>query len=163
MTVRSILFALLLALTGSTYACRQKVGSSTVDLLDHAYDVEQDSNDPQRRIPLRYDQAQGKRVFYEKCIWCHSDATPAGPSNRANLAPQPPLFNDGNAMNPLSDTFIRNIVTLGGSAVGKSAMMPPWGETLSPEEIRALVGYIRVMAQPPFVAPERPALDSAVK
>ena len=150
MRYRSILLGL--ALIGSVAGCRQKTKPAAVEVTSsRAYDAEQDSNDPQRLIPLHYEQAQGKRVFYEKCVWCHSDATPAGPSNRSNLTPQPPLLNDGNVINPLSDSFIRNVVTLGGSAVGKSPMMPSWGQTLKPGQIQAVVAYVRAMAQPPYL------------
>ncbi len=66
-------------------------------------------------------------------------------------------MNDGNALNSLSEEYMQNIITLGGSAVGKSAMMPPWGETLTQEEIRAIIAYARAIAQPPYRPPARPA------
>jgi mono/diheme cytochrome c family protein len=131
--------------------------------LLRAYDVEVDWNDPQRLIPLNYQQAQGKRLFYERCVWCHADSTPAGPSNRNNLNPTPALMNDGAALNPLSDEYVQNIISLGGSAVGKSAMMPPWGRALTPDEIRALMGYMRAIAQPPYQPPARPGPKYAAK
>ncbi len=122
-----------------------------------AYDAEQDWNDPPRTIPLNYQQAQGKRMFYSNCVWCHADATPAGPSNRSNLTPTPPLINDGSVLNSLSDEFLRNIIALGGSAMGKSTMMPAWGRTLTQEDIQAVIAYIRALAQPPYQAPVRPS------
>jgi len=136
-------------------ACRKQGVGAKPDPLLKAYDLETDPNDPQRPIPLNYRQAQGKRVFYNNCVWCHADATPAGPSNRSNLTPTPPLMGDGGAFNPLSDEFLQNIVTLGGSAVGKSAMMPPWGRTLTQDEIQAVIAYIRTIAQPPYQPPVR--------
>jgi mono/diheme cytochrome c family protein len=126
------------------------------DPLVKAYDTEPDWDNAQRSIPLNYEQAQGKRVFYEKCVWCHADATPAGPSNRMNLSPTPALMNDGATLNTMSDESMQNIITLGGSAMGKSAMMPAWGKTLSPEEIRAVIAFTRAIAQPPYQAPARP-------
>ena len=126
------------------------------DPLLKAYAVAQDSNDPQHQIALNYQQAQGTRVFQSDCVWCHADATPAGPSNRSNVTPAPPLIDDGAMMNPLSDEFLQNVITLGGSAMGKSAMMPPWGRTLSADDIRAVVAYIRVVAQPPYQPAARP-------
>ena len=103
-------------------------------------------------IPLNYQQAQGKRVFYQYCVWCHADATPAGPSNRSNLNPNPPLANDGATLNALSDDFMRNVITLGGAAAGKSASMPPWGKTLSQDDIEAVIAFYRAIAQPPYQA-----------
>jgi mono/diheme cytochrome c family protein len=137
-------------------SCGRKSEPEKTDPLLNAYGTQRDWNDPTRLIPLDYEQAQGKRVFYDYCVWCHADSTPAGPSNRSNLTPTPALINDGSAINPLSDTYLQNIIALGGSAVGKSAMMPPWGNTLSQEDIRALIRYIRAVARPPYRAPAKP-------
>jgi mono/diheme cytochrome c family protein len=137
-------------------SCGQKPGPAKTDPLLNAYGTQRDWNDPTRLIPLDYEQAQGKRVFYDYCVWCHADSTPAGPSNRSNLTPTPALINDGKAMNPLSDTYLQNMIALGGSAVGKSAMMPPWGNTLSPGDLRALIRYTRAVARPPYQAPAKP-------
>jgi len=112
--------------------------------------VEQDWSDPQHIIPLNYQQAQGKRLFYNQCVWCHADSTPAGPSNRSNLTPTPALMNDGATLNGMSDEFLQNIVTLGGSAMGKSAMMPAYGRTLTQDHIQALIAYARAIAQPAY-------------
>jgi len=144
-------------------ACHDKGGIAKTDPLLKAYDVELDANDPQRVIPLNYQQAQGKRVFSNTCVWCHAEATPAGPSNRSNVTPTPPLFTDGETLNPLSDEFLQNTITLGGEAMGKSTMMPPWGQTLRQDEIRALVAYIRAVAQPPYQPAARPASQYPVK
>jgi mono/diheme cytochrome c family protein len=115
-----------------------------------SYGSEGDWNNPERAIPLDYDQDQGKRIFYQQCVWCHADSTPAGPSNRSNVSPDPPLMNDGNTLNKESDVSLRKIIALGGSGVGKSAMMPPYGSTLSDEEINDLIAYIRVIAVPEY-------------
>jgi len=160
---RYIALLLLALLMANLDACRRAPPSLVVDSSIVAYDIEQDPNDPQRSIPLHYEQAEGKRIFYDKCIWCHADASPAGPSNRSNLIPQPPSLSDGNVLNSLSDGFIRNIVTLGGSALGKSPMMPPWGNTLNEKEIHAVIAYVRAVAQPPYQAPGRSSSDYGVK
>jgi mono/diheme cytochrome c family protein len=155
MNTRFAIFALALCLVVVPSAYRLRA-SAQDDALRNAYDVEPDWNDQQRLIPLNYHQAKGKRLFYQYCVWCHADSTPAGPSNRSNLNPVPPLMNDGAALNGQSDESLQKIVALGGSAVGKSAMMPPFGRTLTPGEIQALIAYTRAIAQPPFRPPEHP-------
>jgi len=139
--------------------CRHPAESVKTDPLLNAYDTEVDWTDPQHVIPLNYQQAQGKRIFYQQCVWCHADATPAGPSNRSNLKPVPPLLNDGAVLNAESEENIRNIVTLGGAALGKSAMMPAYGRMLSAEEIRSLIAFTRAIAQPPFQPSARAGLQ----
>ena len=115
-----------------------------------SYGSEVDWNNADRMLPLDYNQDQGRRIFYQQCVWCHADATPAGPSNRSNVSPDPPLMNDGNILNKESDATLRKIIALGGSAVGKSAMMPPYGGSLSEEEIDDLIAYMRVIAVPEY-------------
>ena len=154
---------LLVACAGLATSCHKKVAAEKSDPLSRAYDSEPDWNDPQRLIPLNYQQAQGKRVFYQYCVWCHADSTPAGPSNRSNLNPTPPLANDGAVLNSLSDDLLHNTIALGGSAMGKSALMPAWGNTLKPDDINAVITFYRAIAQPPYQPPARPGPQYSVR
>ena len=160
--MKRLAYAALLALVVASLASCKK-GQVPADVLARAYDVEPDWNDSSKLIPLNYTQAQGKRVFYTYCVWCHADATPAGPSNRSNVNPTPALANDGATLNPMSDELLRNTITLGGGAMGKSAMMPPWGRTLSRTEIDAVIAFMRAIAQPPYTPPVRPGPEYNVK
>jgi len=141
----------VLALSG----CKKKSSPVKLDDASTAYDTEPDWNDGAKLISLGYQEAQGKRLFYQYCVWCHADATPAGPSNRSNLTPVPPLINDGEKLNGESDESLLKIISLGGSAQGKSAMMPPYGKTLSTGEIKAVISFMRAIAQPVYQKPER--------
>jgi len=157
MRIRNLAVAALgVAALGGASGCRKHARTAKVDPLLAAYDSEADWNDSTKMIPLGYQQAQGKRVYYQYCVWCHADSTPAGPSNRSNLTPVPALLDDGATLNAESDEYLGNIITLGGSALGKSAMMPPYGRTLSPEEIRSVIAFTRAIAQPPYQPPGRP-------
>jgi mono/diheme cytochrome c family protein len=119
-----------------------------------SYGTEADWNNPDHVYALNYSQDQGRRIFYQHCVWCHADSTPAGPSNRSNVTPEPPLLNDSAALSKETDATLRNMIAKGGSGVGKSAMMPPYGGTLTSDEIDDVVAYIRVIAAP---APPKPA------
>jgi mono/diheme cytochrome c family protein len=153
---------LMMTLAGVS-GCRKHAETVKADPLLSAYDTEADWTDAQRVIPLNYQQAQGKRIFYQQCVWCHADATPAGPSNRSSLTPVPLLLNDGATLNPEGDEYMQNIVTLGGTAMGKSAMMPPYGRMLSAEEIRSVIAFTRAIAQPPYQPPARAGSQYSVK
>jgi mono/diheme cytochrome c family protein len=144
--------ACVLALCG----CRKSAAAVQPDEAFGSYDKEADWNDATKLLNLGYDESQGKRIFYQYCVWCHADATPAGPSNRSNVTPAPPLMNDGDKLNGESDEYMQNIITLGGSALGKSAMMPPYGKTLSAAEIKAVIAFTRAIAQPAYQKPGRP-------
>jgi len=160
---RNLLFTVGLIALVSLSGCRKPAAAAKADPLLAAYDSEPDWSDATKSVSLRYQEGQGKRIFYQYCVWCHADATPAGPSNRSNLTPVPPLLNDGATLNSESDEFMQNIITLGGSAMGKSAMMPPYGRTLSAEEIRSVIAFTRAIAQPPFQPPGRPGSQYSVK
>jgi mono/diheme cytochrome c family protein len=147
--VGSVFCALLL------FGCKKSAAIVEPVQAFGAYDTEPDWNDNSKLLNLGYQESQGKRVFYQYCVWCHADATPAGPSNRSNLTPMPPLMNEGEKLNGESDDYMQNIITLGGSALGKSAMMPPYGKTLSPGEIKAVIAFTRAIAQPPYQKPGR--------
>ena len=154
---------LLLTTFVSISGCRKHAQTVKADPLLVVYDTEADWNDAKRIIPLSYQQAQGRRIFYQQCVWCHADATPAGPSNRSNLTPVPPLLNDGATLNLESDEYVQNIITLGGTAMGKSAMMPPYGRMLSAEEIRCVIAFTRAIAQPPYQPPARAGSQYSAK
>lgn len=149
----------VLALSG----CKKSAAAVNPDTAFGVYDTEADWNDNTKLVNLGYQEAQGKRVFYLYCVWCHADASPAGPSNRSNVTPTPPLMNDGDKLNGESDEFMQNIITLGGSALGKSAMMPPYGKTLSAEEIKAVIAFARAIAQPAYQKPGRPGSQYTTK
>jgi len=148
-----------LALSG----CKKSSTAVSPDAAFGVYDTEPDWNDNTKLVNLGFQESQGKRVFYLYCVWCHADASPAGPSNRSNVSPQPPLMNDGDKLNSESDEYLQNIITLGGSALGKSAMMPPYGKTITTEEIRALIAFTRAIAQPAYQRRGRPGSQYATK
>ncbi len=158
----ALLLVIVLA-AGLATSCRENRAAPAPDPLAQAYDSEPDWNDSTKLIPLNYQQAQGKRVFYQYCVWCHADSTPAGPSNRSNLNPNPPLASDGSTLNALSDDFLLSVITMGGAAAGKSPSMPPWGKTLSPNDIQAVITFYRAIAQPPYQAPARPGPKYSVR
>ncbi len=144
------------------HGCRKQTVTSAPPQLA-SYDSEVDWGDSQKVIALGYQEAQGRRVFYQYCVWCHADASPAGPSNRSNLTPVPALLNDGSVLNAQSDEYLQNIITLGGSAMGKSAMMPPYGKTLAPNDIKAVIAFTRAIAQPPYQSAAQPGSQYSPK
>ena len=128
MKPKLIIALLLVACASLTTACHKRVATEKPDPLSRAYDSEPDWNDPQRVIPLNYQQAQGKRVFYQYCVWCHADSTPAGPSNRSNLNPMPPLASDGAVFNSLSDETASQHHCSGGERSGEIRPYAPVGQ-----------------------------------
>jgi mono/diheme cytochrome c family protein len=104
-----------------------------------------------REIALGYQQTLGKALNDQYCIRCHdSESTAERVSNLDNLSPAPHQFTDGATLNPMTDTDLTNMIAYGGVAVHKSPEMPAYGATLKPAEIRAVLSYMRAVADPPY-------------
>jgi mono/diheme cytochrome c family protein len=104
-----------------------------------------------REIALGYEATLGRTLNEQYCIRCHDpESTPERVSNMDNLSPAPHQFSDGATYNRLQDTDLINLINRGGLAAGKSTQMPPYSSTLTPAETRALLAYIRAVADPPY-------------
>ena len=102
-------------------------------------------------IALGYQQTLGRRLNDQYCDRCHnSESTAERVSNYDNLEVKPHPFSEGDTLNKLSDTDLIAIITNGGPALQKSALMPAWGNTLSKSEVQALIAYIRAVSDPPW-------------
>ena len=105
-----------------------------------------------REIALGYQEKLGKEVSEKYCTVCHDpESTPEKVSNFDNLTPPAPhQFTDGNALNPMSDAELIKIIADGGPALGKSPQTPAYRRTLTMAEIKAVVAYLRAVADPPY-------------
>ncbi len=85
-----------------------------------------------------------EKVFKFYCAQCHGlDGKGKGPNVTKDFATSPRNFTDAKEMNKLTDADVKTAIKDGGPAVSKSELMPPWGKTLTAEEIDGLVGHIR--------------------
>jgi mono/diheme cytochrome c family protein len=105
-----------------------------------------------REIALGYQEKLGKEVSEKYCTVCHDpESTPERVSNFDNLAPPSPhQFTDGNTLNQMSDRDLIKIIADGGPALGKSPQTPAYRGTLTATEIKAVVAYLRAVAEPPY-------------
>ncbi len=98
-----------------------------------------------------YQQQVGYEVNEKYCARCHnSESSAERVSNYDNLAVKPHSFADGNALNKFSDSDLNAIITHGGPALNRSALMPPYGWTLSKAKTQAVIAYIRLVSDPPY-------------
>jgi mono/diheme cytochrome c family protein len=101
------------------------------------------------------DQAEGKKLYGSYCSTCHGDNGKGDGLASKSLPAKPVDHTNGTVMNQLSDKFLFDIISKGGSAVGKSAFMPGWGSQLNEKQIRDVIAYVRSIADPPYKAPEK--------
>ncbi len=88
--------------------------------------------------------ADTEQLFKFYCAQCHGlEGKGDGPNVGKEFPVDPRNFTNVDEMEKLSDADIKNVILDGGPSASKSAMMPPWGKTLTDEEVDALVKYLR--------------------
>ena len=101
-------------------------------------------------IALGYQQTLGRHLNDQYCERCHNpESTVERVSNYDNLEIKPHPFTEGDTLNRISDADLAAIISHGGTALNKSALMPAWGNTLSKSDVQALISYIRAVSDPP--------------
>ena len=96
--------------------------------------------------------AEGKKLYVSYCSTCHGEKGKGDGLAAGSLPVKPADHTNGAIMNQLSDQFLVDIISKGGSAVGKSSFMPPWGSSIDGKQIRDIVAYLRTIADPPYNA-----------
>ncbi|MGA2050301.1 MAG: c-type cytochrome [Terracidiphilus sp.] len=100
---------------------------------------------------LGYQQRVGSILADKYCNRCHDPESSAERvSNHDNLEVKPHAFTEGDTLNKMSDADLTSIILHGGPALNRSALMPPYGNTLTAADVRALIAYTRAVADPPY-------------
>lgn len=124
---------------------RYQIVASTADMAGKRPEVRIEE------IALGYQERLGQQLSAIHCVRCHEpESTPERVSNHDNLNAKPHAFNDGAALNPISDANLVAFISRGGAALNKSAEMPPYANRLTKAEIEALAAYIRAVSDPPY-------------
>jgi cytochrome c553 len=91
---------------------------------------------------------EARRVFQTLCATCHgSEGKGNGPAS-SGLDPKPRDYTDKAWQATVTDDQLRQIITLGGQAVGKSAVMPGSPQLKGqPEVVDELVKIIRAFGK----------------
>ncbi len=102
-------------------------------------------------IALGYQQQLGFVLADKYCNRCHDPESSAERvSNYDNLEVKPHPFTEGDTYNKMSDADLLAITQHGGPALNRSALMPPYANTLSPSDLQAILAFIRVVSDPPY-------------
>ena len=97
------------------------------------------------------ESSAGRQLFVHHCAACHGSegrgdgALAAGLKARHNV--QPRNLTDSTYIAKKTDRDLFMTITLGGGHVGKSPYMPVWAGYLTPEQVKDLVSYIRVISR----------------
>jgi mono/diheme cytochrome c family protein len=91
--------------------------------------------------------AAGERDYATYCAPCHGPRGGGDGPLAAMLVAKPARHSDAAFMNALSDEYLLRLLKQGGPALGKSSLMGAWGRTLSEEQLRDLVAFMRSLAR----------------
>ena len=90
-------------------------------------------------------QLRGGKVYKHYCAICHGYEGQGNGFNSTNLAVPPRDFSNPPFWREATDEHLLLTVSKGGTAVGKSVLMQPWGRTLTDSQIRDIVAFLRAM------------------
>ncbi len=100
---------------------------------------------------LSAQEARGHRVFLQRCATCHGPQGRGDGQNAYNLDPPPPDFQESLAKLPVADR--RKVIEGGTAALGRSALCPPWGRSLGPDDVEALLAWLEAASRAQVVEP----------
>ncbi len=91
---------------------------------------------------LRGDPARGKALHLQDCAECHGE-TGKVDVIVMHMDEPPKDQSDPTYMGTLTDAFLYLAICRGGVPVGRSIVMPAWGDYYSDQDIKDLVAHIR--------------------
>jgi cytochrome c oxidase cbb3-type subunit III len=94
------------------------------------------------------DAVKGKEIYDQLCWRCHGRLGKSdGPVSSA-MDPRPRDLTDHAYMSKVSDDDLLAVIKGGGAVVGKSPAMMAFKDTLSDDEIRDVMAFIRTLCCP---------------
>ena len=125
---------------------KPRLDSATKSLIV-AYLIRNAPNVPAERPALNSPlTTQSSQQLYVKwCSGCHGPTGAGDGPNARYLPVKPAVHRDAVAMAKRPDDSLYDAIAGGGAIMGKSPRMPAFAGSLTPAEIRALVGYIRTL------------------
>jgi cytochrome c oxidase cbb3-type subunit 3 len=84
----------------------------------------------------------GRAIFLGRCALCHGKKG-KGDGKMARIIKNPPPFNL--TQSRIDGQYLRDIISKGGEAMGRSPKMPPWGKDLNDKEIESVIIYLKTL------------------
>lgn len=91
--------------------------------------------------------AKDEKLYSYYCTPCHGIKGDGNGFNAKNLDPRPANHANPNLMTKRTDEELFDAINGGGKRVGKSTLMPPWGNTFDKAQIESLVSYLRKLCR----------------
>jgi mono/diheme cytochrome c family protein len=87
----------------------------------------------------------GKQIFAQVCTPCHGEGGKGDGPAAAALNPKPRNLTEPGYLTSLDDRYLFELISRGGVAVGKSAMMPPQ-PSLAASDIGNVVAFVKTLS-----------------
>jgi mono/diheme cytochrome c family protein len=95
-------------------------------------------------------RTEAKQIFETRCYTCHGMKGLGDGPGSAALNPKPRNFTDPAWQASVTDDHINKIILYGGTAVGRSPMMPGNPDLIAkPDLVAALAQHVRSLGQKP--------------
>jgi len=92
-------------------------------------------------------EQRGANIYAYYCSVCHGKTGEGDGINSFQLSTPPAKHADAAFMSTLSDEDIANVIKGGGTELGRSPLMPPWGRVLNNRDVVDLVTFIRTLSK----------------
>ena len=89
----------------------------------------------------------GARLYARYCAGCHGAAGGGDGPNARFLPVRPAVHASADEMGRRTDDRLYDAIAAGGESLGRSPRMPPFGATLAPAQIEALVRHVRTLCR----------------
>ncbi len=90
---------------------------------------------------------RARELYSRYCSVCHGQYGKGDGFNSYNLNPKPISFTDSIFVARIDSELIQETITKGGVAVGLSSIMPPWGRTLTKNDIELLTAHVELLSK----------------
>jgi mono/diheme cytochrome c family protein len=105
---------------------------------------------PPEQLPLpaydpQADSLDAKVLYGRYCVPCHGEEGRGDGPNAEFLPVEPASHADAEYMSGRPDDSLFDAISVGGYIMNRSPTMPPFGETLTREQIWSLVRYLRTL------------------
>ena len=108
--------------------------------------------DTEKALTLLHEQAKlqkpslrvGRGIFLGRCALCHGKDGD-GKGKMARIIKDPPPFNLTQSRVP--EAYLKEMISKGGKAMGRSPRMPPFGTDLSDSEIDSVIIYLKTLRE----------------
>jgi mono/diheme cytochrome c family protein len=131
---------IVFAFAGLTFACKKEEPAPQPQPAEPAQVAQ-----PVQAAPNH--AAAARKLFKSRCTVCHGESGHGDGPGAAALNPKPRNYSDDAWQKSITDELIANTIVQGGTAVGKSPIMPPNPDLKDkPEVVAELVKIVRSFA-----------------